>query len=345
LTAITKIDGAAILKNFSDFGDVNKILGNYVVPYFDLTTGYYSWDPCNINGIQGSIISIDESKPVTNKSKTKNSSKNYKKFIVLDHDVNKRDFELLSIEDIETEFVKVIKPNGKDLSFSFTNKKGNKEEKNLYDGSMLGSYYYYYYQKFRDDVEWHGSVTSQSQQQPQPKANSDYSYTNFQKWLVEKKSSDLRVKLKNASGDKKRKYAVEYGILNSIIVENENTLKSVMSWEERLSSLSPWPWFNNVTKNFKIDKDTMKVMEHFLSDIGESEDSIKEANAKIKESLINVSPAPSYIPLKQQTPNIVASKVDFTNKFIKMHQSKFFSKMHQPQQYHVIMIFLYLISV
>ena len=150
------INVSELVYNFQDFFDMDKIIYNNIIPYFNLTTGYYNWENYSINNLSGAIIEIKPKDKTTQESTDVPNGK----YIIVNSDLNNRQFKMISVDNL----FKQLHDKDKNNILS-----DNDEDELFFD---------YYYHLFRED--------------PTTDKNNQTSYDEFKKWLLEKKIPELK---------------------------------------------------------------------------------------------------------------------------------------------------------
>lgn len=239
---------------FQDFFYMEKILYNNVIPYFNLTTGYYDWDDYNLDSLSGSIIKIKSG------SQTQSGTNIPGDYIILNSDLNKKEFQILSFDEVisqfKTEFgVTTSSTTGSILTspeYKYKDSNNNDMSANLFQcitkytimcndkDNFNTAFFWYYYDMFLKD--------STTVKDPFKKDMHE-----FKKWLLENKMTEAK---KNKSDENK----VEYAILNSLVLELSKKSQGVSN---DIFNITPPLDFNietTITSQFKTFLDNLKTL-------------------------------------------------------------------------------------
>jgi len=256
--SLTRGEVLKIIKDtFLEIADINKILYNYVVPYYDLTTGYYKWDPCNLNNLQGSVLTLTKPAPQTSGPQISGAqilAPPSTSEIIIDNDLEKNTFTLLDMDTIgmkfKTEFVEQYDDFQYEHSVSqwslFTSTTSTNKT-NLFkcdsilvpctnEENLINAFFFYYYDEFIHST-------------PPPSKNT---YSAFQKWLIRTKLEMIRNKVKNPIPPAIKpnpRDIFELAMINKIAVIKESLIK-----ESGVSAFL----FSRTPSDFELGKSVLK---------------------------------------------------------------------------------------
>ena len=286
LIGIGKLDVYNLVQYFQDFFYMDKILYNTVIPYFNLTTGYYDWDNYNLDSLSGAIIKIKSRvSPQTTGGVSRITPGEY---IILNSDLNKKEFQLLSFDEIITQFITDFGVTKNSITgsiitsptYEYKDSNNNDLSGNLFEcitrkfvcsdkDNFNTAFFWYYYDMFRKD--------STIDKDPLKKDMSE-----FKKWLLEKKMPEV----KNNPPDENK---VEYAILNSLVLE----LSEKSTGSSDIFTIPP-------PLDFNIDPSTTTQLDTFLNSfktLGKSTTSNK-VETVTQENLISNMEDEITLPIK-----------------------------------------------